>query len=178
MASERYIMSATSKIANDSGRMVSDHGEKTALLFLEFKKRLDSSVGISMQFDLQSLVPSHHESLSQLNMPFSTEEIDDVIPDLPADKALSPNGFNCVFFKKAWPIIKQDFYKFCMDSYDHQVDLKCINYSYIILVPKNDNPETVNDFRPISLMDSSPKIVAKLLANRIKKVDLQVIHEN
>jgi hypothetical protein len=58
------------------------------------------------------------------------------------------------------------------------MDLKCINYSYIILVPKNDNPETVNDFRPISLMDSSPKIVAKLLANRIKKVDLQVIHEN
>lgn len=58
------------------------------------------------------------------------------------------------------------------------MDLKCINYSYITLVPKKDNPEFVGDFRPISLMNSPPMIVAKLLANRLQAVATQVNHGN
>lgn len=41
-----------------------------------------------------------------------------------------------------------------------------------------DNPETVNDFRPISLLNSSLKVLSKLLANRLQGKTLQVIHEN
>jgi retron-type reverse transcriptase len=46
------------------------------------------------------------------------------------------------------------------------------------LVPKKDNPETVNDFRPISLLNTSMKIITKILANRLQKFALQVVHEN
>jgi hypothetical protein len=46
------------------------------------------------------------------------------------------------------------------------------------LVPKKDNPERVSDFRPISLLNSSPKFVSKLLANRLQAVALNVVHEN
>jgi retron-type reverse transcriptase len=53
-----------------------------------------------------------------------------------------------------------------------------VNRSFITLVPKKDSPETVNDFRPISLLNSAPKLVSKLLANRLQSVALQVIHEN
>jgi hypothetical protein len=62
----------------------------------------------------------------------------------------------------------------CTDFYNHVVD----NHSYITLVPKVDNPERVTDFRPISLINSTPKLVAKLLANRLQKVATQVVHEN
>jgi hypothetical protein len=46
------------------------------------------------------------------------------------------------------------------------------------LVPKKDNPESVNDFRPISLLNSSIKMISKLLANRLQSVALNVVHEN
>ena len=53
-----------------------------------------------------------------------------------------------------------------------------INTSFITLVPKVTNPETVNDYRPISLMNISPKLVAKLLADRLQTVILDLIHKN
>jgi hypothetical protein len=46
------------------------------------------------------------------------------------------------------------------------------------LVPKKDNPKTVNDFRSISLLNSSIKIISKLLANRLQSIALKVVHEN
>lgn len=36
----------------------------------------------------------------------------------------------------------------------------------------------INDFRPISLLNTSVKILTKLLANRLQKVILRLIHEN
>ena len=74
--------------------------------------------------------------------------------------------------------IKEDIYRLCDEFYSHQADIKSINSSYITLVPKKDNPEHVSDSRPISLLNSSIKIITKILANRFQSKALQVIHEN
>ena len=42
------------------------------------------------------------------------------------------------------------------------------NSTFLALIPKETNPETFDRFRPISLCNSSNKILAKLLANRLK----------
>ena len=44
----------------------------------------------------------------------------------------------------------------------------CKNYTFLALIPKEVNPETFDRFRPISLCNASYKILAKLLANRLK----------
>ena len=46
------------------------------------------------------------------------------------------------------------------------------------MIPKKDNPLTVNDFRPISLLNSSIKLITKTLADRLQKVIFQLIHQN
>ena len=53
-----------------------------------------------------------------------------------------------------------------------------LNGSYITLVPKVDGPTKVNEFRPISLLNISMKIVTKLLANILQKLIHQIIHKN
>jgi hypothetical protein len=45
--------------------------------------------------------------------------------------------------------------------------MQSINGSHIVLVPKKDNLLRVGDFRPISLLNSSMKILTKILANRL-----------
>lgn len=80
-------------------------------------------------------------------------------------------------FSKSTGILLLDIYKLCQDFYNHAVNQKSINYSYITLVPKKSNPEKVSYFRPISLLNSSMKFITKILANRLQKVILQVCTE-
>jgi hypothetical protein len=42
------------------------------------------------------------------------------------------------------------------------------------LIPIIDNPSRVGDFRPISLLNNSIKLLTKQLANRLEKVILEV----
>jgi hypothetical protein len=45
-------------------------------------------------------------------------------------------------------------------------------------VPKKENPECINDFRSIALLNTSLKILTKLLANRLQRKMQRVVHDN
>nr|GEV37893.1 cysteine-rich receptor-like protein kinase [Tanacetum cinerariifolium] len=49
--------------------------------------------------------------------------------------------------------------------------------SFIALIPKNQNAHLVKDFRPISLIGSLYKIIAKILANRLVGVLSDIVNE-
>jgi hypothetical protein len=166
MASDRYRKNVISQIVDNSGRMIADHTEKSALFYQEFKSRMGCSVPTSLQFQVDNIVP-FCGNLDHLCLPFTHKEIDNIILEFPSDKAPGPDGFSNLFFKQAWHIIREDFFKLCIDFFNHAVDLKSVNHSYITLVPKVDNPEKVSDFRPIALINSAPKLVAKILAIRL-----------
>jgi hypothetical protein len=57
MASERYRKNVISQIVDNSGRMISDHTEKSALFYQEFKSRMGCSVPTILQFQLHNIVP-------------------------------------------------------------------------------------------------------------------------
>jgi hypothetical protein len=98
---------------------------------------------------------------------FSKEEIDDIIRKMPPDKAPRHDGFSGVFLKKCWHIIKDDIYSLCFDFFNGTIDLQPINSYFITLVPMINNPSSVNDFRPISLINCVVKIITQLLGNRL-----------
>ncbi|XP_028102776.1 uncharacterized protein LOC114302016 [Camellia sinensis] len=52
-----------------------------------------------------------------------------------------------------------------------------INSSFMVLIPKRDSPSGLGDYRPISLVSSIYKILAKVLSKRIKQVLPAVISE-
>jgi hypothetical protein len=87
----------------------------------------------------------------------------------PLDKSPGPDGFNGLFMKKSWEIIKNDLIKLANDFYSGNMNLASINTAYITLIPKVNNPETTNEFRPISLASMPLKFITKLLANRLQK---------
>ena len=97
---------------------------------------------------------------------------------MPLDKSPGPDGFNGNFLRKCWPLIKTQFYKLCDDFYAGKLDLHSINTTYITLIPKHQEPEPINDYRPISLVSLTLKFLTKILANRLQDVIIPLIHKN
>ena len=46
---------------------------------------------------------------------------------------------------------------------------KSLNATFIALIPKKPNAVNIRDFRPISLIGSIYKLLAKVLANRLRE---------
>jgi hypothetical protein len=103
---------------------------------------------------------------------------DSIIKLLPSDKTPGPDGFNTNFIKKCWHVIAPDFYDLCDKFFHDQVCLRSINGSFIVLIPKIESPMKVGDYRPISLLNNSMKILTKLLANRLQPFMPRLVHKN
>lgn len=164
-------------LTDDNGNIFSEQQDKAHVLWQAFKARLDTTMPTSNNLELTSIIKKI-ENLDELERPFTTQEIDDVIKHMPTDKAPGPYGFNGAFVKKCWDIICRDFYRLIADFHAGQVNLQSINASFITLIPKKDVPVSANDYRPISLLNCTIKIITKLLANILQKVILSLVHSN
>jgi hypothetical protein len=166
-------------LIDDNDNIVYDHESKANLLWQSFKARLGTTIFSRLLFDLSQYFEEHRSiDLSQLVATFSKQEIDQVVRSLPSYKAPGPDGFNTNFLKKCWPLICQDFYRLFEDFFSGQACLQSINGSFITLVPKKDAAARVNDYRPISLLNNSIKVITKVLANRLQVVLPSLIHKN
>ncbi len=56
--------------------------------------------------------------------------------------------------------------------------LQAINHTHITLIPKIKNPESVTDYRPISLCNVIYKIASKVLTNRLKGILSAIVSES
>ena len=64
------------------------------------------------------------------------------------------------------------------EFYQHSKFEKSLNATFIALIPKKNDASNIRDFRPISLVGSLYKILAKVLANRLKVILDQLIFES
>ena len=150
MATQRFRRNTISMLKNSDRIEVTNHHDMASMLWTCYKDRMGQSQVIQMQFDLSHLIP-RVGGLDELTVPFTMKEMDDVVAAMPSDKAPSPDGFNGMFVKRCWSIIKTEFYRLAEDFHAGMLKLENINGSYITLVPKVPVPVEVNDFRPISL---------------------------
>ena len=92
------------------------------------------------------------------------------INDIPSDKAPGPDGFPILFYKFFCNVLKKDLINMFNDFYGRNLQLGRFNFANVILLHKKVGANTLGDFRPISLINGSLKIISKVLANRLSKV--------
>lgn len=118
------------------------------------------------------------ERAAELSKEFTLEELEDAILSCHGDKAPGPDGFNFKFVKSFWGTLKSDFLGLVEEFHANGRLPKGISSYFLALVPKYSNPQDLIEFRPISLLGSIYKILAKILAARLKMVLKPVISPN
>ncbi|GAU35629.1 hypothetical protein TSUD_30470, partial [Trifolium subterraneum] len=115
---------------------------------------------------------------SSLTKPFSEEEVKSAMWDCDSYKSPVPDGINFGFIKDFWAELRGDVMRFISEFHRNRKLTRGLNSTFIALIPKIDSPQRLNDFRPISLVGSLYKILAKVLANRLHLVIGCVISES
>ena len=98
------------------------------------------------------------------------DEVEQAVGQCGSTKSLGPDGFNFNFIKKNWDTIGDEFIKSVLSFFELGFIPRRCNVSFVALIPKRENPMSLHDFRPISLVGCVYKVITKILANRIKNV--------
>ncbi|XP_071739751.1 uncharacterized protein [Rutidosis leptorrhynchoides] len=98
----------------------------------------------------------------RLNLPFLIVE---------ARRPRAPMASTCDSIKKKyWELIKADLISAIQWFWETGEFSKGCNASFVTLIPKKLDPLTLGDYRPISLIGSYYKVIAKILSNRLRRV--------
>ena len=118
------------------------------------------------------------EDATWLDRPFDEDEVFGVVNEFKGDKAPGPDGFSMAFFQSCWSIVKSEVMHVFHVFHAHAVFEKSLNATFLALIPKKFDAVDIQDFRPISLVGGMYKIIAKVLANRMRRVANGLISES
>jgi hypothetical protein len=140
----------------DDGDTVFSHSAKASVLYGFFNELLGTPLhavqldGLSGLVAATSLTPSQAASLVH---PFSLSEIRAALFSMNDNSSPGPDGFGPAFFKRNWDLVKDSLLDSLNNFYNLTSDLRPINQSHIILLPKKVGANRAENFRPISLQN-------------------------
>ena len=114
---------------------------------------------------------------SSLELSFREDEVFTAIKEMDGDKASGPDGFTRAFWQASWHLVKGEIMEVFRDFHANETYIRSLNATFLVLIPKKGGAGDLKDFRPISLLGSFYKILAKVLANHLKKVVGKVVSE-
>ena len=142
-----------------------------------FKSLLTNTGEWRANIDGPTFQSINEDEASKIENPFTIEEVFTTLSNLNGDKAPVPNGFTMAFWQFSYDIVKEDIMRLFNDFHDSGEFVKNLNATFQVLVPKKGGAEDFKDFRPTSLMGSLYMLLAKVLANRLKKVMHKLINK-
>ena len=122
----------------------------------------------------QRVSDEHNRMLVAL---FRMEEFTKAVHQMHPDTSPGLDGFNPAFFQRFWPLIGVDIFQLGTNWLNQGEFPKNLNATIIALIPKNSNPISMKDLRSIPLCNVLYKIIAKVLANRLKIILPALIDE-
>ncbi|KAK3227568.1 hypothetical protein Dsin_007430 [Dipteronia sinensis] len=160
------------------GNTISDPTRLSVEVFKFFKKHFQKEQWERPRLPRLNLKKNSEMERVGLEEDFSMAKIWTALSSCDGNKSPGPDGFNLNFFKAQWEEIQEDLLGFINEFHKDGSVVKNLNRTFITLIPKVSKPENVKDFRPICLVGYLYKVLAKVLANRLRKVMDSVIGES
>ncbi|GJS85004.1 RNA-directed DNA polymerase, eukaryota, partial [Tanacetum coccineum] len=165
MNKKRSQLAIRGTLAN--GEWISEPHRVKNEFFTHFKKQFSPIQAPSICFDFTFPTRLSSDQVQDLERPVTYEEVKRAVWDCGTNKSPGPDGFSFEFYRKYWTTIDDDVFQAVRDFFVNGHFPRGCNSSFIALIPKIQDAKFVKDFRPISLIGSVYKIIAKILANRL-----------
>lgn len=176
---QRRVKNKVSRICNGDGIWL-EKEEDIASCFSSFFKDLFKASGGRDFGDVLSCIDCivNDEDNASLCRPITDLEVKDAVFQLGGMKAPGPDGFSGCFYQHSWDTVSSQMCDLVRVFFNGNVELRDLNATNIVLIPKVDNLEVVGSFRPISLCNFSYKVISKVISNRMRGIMPKLISEN
>jgi hypothetical protein len=112
----------------------------------------------------------NEEDTLLFDRPCTKSEIWEVLKHFSKDKSPGPDGWTVEFFTQFFDLLGDDLLELVEDSRIRGKVQSSLNSTFLALIPKENKPLTFGDYRPIALCNLCYKLIAKVIANRLKPI--------
>ena len=175
----RKAKNKIAQIQNDQGETLTKAEEIQGEVVGFFKGLLGKSSNEIPGIDIQLMRRGKQlsrQACDALTTRVTTEEIDAALFSIDDGKAHGIDGFNSLFFKRCWHLIKENMYLAVQEFFQRSFLHWPVNTTVVTLIPKKTNVTHAKDYRPIACCTVVYKIVSMILTQRMSKVINEVMN--
>ncbi|GLT60498.1 hypothetical protein SLA2020_332620 [Shorea laevis] len=112
---------------------------------------------------------------SSLLNPVSLEEVRVALFSMKGLKSPGPDGIQPIFYQRHWQEVSGTLHSFVNNAFRDGYFDQSLLHAHITLIPKGDNPDIIQKFRPICLLNVAYKVLSKVIVNRLRPFLQQLI---
>lgn len=129
--------------------LIADH----AIIFYSKLFSQDNSTDSAVMEEMLRYIPTlvSADQNHALLKPITMNEVHEAVLQIDPESCFGSDGFSRLFFQKCWHIIGEDVFAAVQEFFYSVPIPKAIGHTFMVLLPKKDNPISLSDFRPISL---------------------------
>jgi hypothetical protein len=110
------------------------------------------------------------EEVVDLYKPVTLLELKGILDHFKKERSPGPDGWTSEFFIFFFDLVGDDLLQMVEESRINGKVFGSLNYTFLALIPKENNSVSFNDYRSISLCNLIYKVISKVLSNRIKPI--------
>jgi ribonuclease HI len=108
----------------------------------------------------------------------SFDEVKQAVFNMDGSSSPGPDGFGGCFFQHFWDVVGPDVVASVTQFFRQGWILPNLNSSHVVLIPKFPGAETIENFRPIAMVNFQFKIITKILADRLAVIAPKIVSEH
>ena len=163
---------STGELSNKTEQML----DECTSFYSKLYKRVSRAAGCANSF-LETVETITESQREECDIQLTAEELTASLSSLKPNTAPGPDGWTAEFFRKFWDIFCPLLLGVANEIFDSGSFPDSFSRSVTTLIPKKGKDKRyIENLRPISLLPVPYKIIAKVMALRLKKVVGSVIH--